>query len=131
MNLTDEIERDARQKRLLEQERLILEVTERICAIMEGQKITRSCLARRLNRSKGYVSQLLDGSRNMTLRTLADVLTALDRRAEFVTRPRDDVRSIVSTPLEFLKTPSSCGVLWRCDHETSDEWEPQDYAVAG
>jgi transcriptional regulator with XRE-family HTH domain len=131
MNLTDEIEKDARQKRLLEQERLILQVTERICAIMEEQKVTRSCLAKRLNRSKGYVSQLLDGSRNMTLRTLADVLTALERRGEFQARPRAPVHSVVNTQFEFLRIPSSCGSLWRCSDETSDEWDPQDYAVAG
>ena len=83
-NLTDRLERSPKEKRLLEQERLILEVTELICGIMEEERISRSELAKRLQKSKGHVSQLLDGSRNMTLRTLAEILSALGRRGSVV-----------------------------------------------
>ena len=65
-------------KRLYEQERAILEVTELICKLMERQNVSKSELARRLGKSKAYVTQLLDGRANMTLRTISDVLFALD-----------------------------------------------------
>ena len=59
---------------------LIMEVTESICEILEKEKITRKELASRLNKTKGYVSQLLNGDRNMTLGTLAEILYVLERR---------------------------------------------------
>lgn len=63
---------------LVSQEELILEFTEAICFAMNSRKISRTALSQRLNKSKSFVSQLLNGERNMTLRTLADVLGALD-----------------------------------------------------
>ncbi len=66
--------------KLVAQERLITEVTEEIWAAMEEAGISKSELASRLGATKGYVSQVLGGSRNMTLRTLADVCHALGKR---------------------------------------------------
>lgn len=65
-------------ERLLAQERLILDATEAIVALLEERGVTRQELAVRLGKSKGFVSQLLSGERNMTLRTLADLGYALD-----------------------------------------------------
>jgi transcriptional regulator with XRE-family HTH domain len=66
-------------ERLLAQERLILDATEAIVELLEEQKISRQELARRLGKSKSFVSQLLSGERNMTLRTLADLGYVLGR----------------------------------------------------
>lgn len=66
-------------ERLLAQERLILDATEAIVGLLEEQGVSRQELARRLGKSKGFVSQLLSGERNMTLRTLADLGYALGR----------------------------------------------------
>jgi transcriptional regulator with XRE-family HTH domain len=66
-------------ERLLAQERLILGATEAIVRLLEEQGVSRQELARRLGKSKGFVSQLLSGERNMTLRTLADLGHALGR----------------------------------------------------
>lgn len=63
--------------KLWQQERCIFEATERLCELMELHRVSRSELAKRLGKSKGYVTQLLDGSANMTLRTLSDVYLAL------------------------------------------------------
>jgi transcriptional regulator with XRE-family HTH domain len=65
--------------RLYQQEKAIHAVTELICEVMDQQGVSRTELARRLGKSKAYVSQMLDGSANMTLRTIADVFTALGR----------------------------------------------------
>lgn len=66
-------------ERLLAQERLILDATEAIVGLLEDQGVTRQELAARLGKSKGFISQLLSGERNMTLRTLADLGHALGR----------------------------------------------------
>jgi transcriptional regulator with XRE-family HTH domain len=69
--------------RLVEQESLILEATETICQLMEELGVTRAALAERTGTSKGYITQLLSGRRNMTLRTLADLAYALEHRLTF------------------------------------------------
>ena len=74
-------------ERLLAEERLILEATEAVIALLDEQGISRQELARRLGKSKGFVSQLLSGERNMTLRTLANLGHALDRRFGVVAQP--------------------------------------------
>jgi transcriptional regulator with XRE-family HTH domain len=68
---------DPEFRRLLAQEELILEVTETICDLLENEKVSRKELADRLGKSKGFVSQLLNGGRNLTLRTVADILHGL------------------------------------------------------
>ena len=68
---------DPEFRKLLAQEELILEVTETICELLEKEKISRKELADRLGKSKGFVSQLLNGGRNLTLRTVADILHVL------------------------------------------------------
>jgi len=64
-------------RRLLRQEELILEVTEALSEALEQQRVTKAALAARLGRSKAFVTQILAGGRNLTLRTLADVADAL------------------------------------------------------
>jgi UDP-N-acetylmuramate dehydrogenase len=68
---------DPEFRKLLAQEELILEVTETICELLENEKISRKELADRLGKTKGFVSQLLNGGRNLTLRTVADILHVL------------------------------------------------------
>jgi len=74
-------------RRLFNQETFILEVTESICKYMNENNISRTELARRLDRTKGFVSQVLNGSRNVTLRTLADILWALGCEPRFQVVP--------------------------------------------
>ena len=56
---------------------LIMDVTEAICGILESEGIERKELAVRIGKTKSYVSQVLNGSRNMTLATVADIALAL------------------------------------------------------
>jgi len=75
-------------ERLVSEEALILEATEAICERMEQDSgLTRKTLAKRLGKSKGFVTQILAGDRNMTLRTLARLAAALDCRAEVKLTP--------------------------------------------
>lgn len=70
----------AENRRLLRQEDLILEMTELLSAAMEDERITKSELAKRLGKTKGFVTQVLSGNRNLTLRTIADIADALGFR---------------------------------------------------
>jgi len=65
-------------RRLFEQERVILDVTEMICKLMERANISRKELAEMLGTSQANVTQMLNGTRNMTLRTVSDVLFSMD-----------------------------------------------------
>jgi plasmid maintenance system antidote protein VapI len=71
---------------LLQQERLILEVTELLSAALEESGLTKSGLAHRLGKTKGFVSQLFSGSRNLTLRTISDVADTLGVTISFQTK---------------------------------------------
>ena len=66
--------------RLVRQEELILQVTETLTQALDDAGVTRAELAKRLGKSPGFVSQVLGGGRNLTLRTLADIASALSLR---------------------------------------------------
>lgn len=66
--------------RLAAQELLITEVAEAIWAALEDAGVTKTELATRMGATKSYVSQVLSGSRNMTLRTLSDICFALGKK---------------------------------------------------
>ncbi len=79
--LLDKYMEDPEFARLMAQGDLIMEVTETLCELLEKEKISRKELADRLGKTKGFVSQLLNGGRNLTLRTVADILHVLGYRA--------------------------------------------------
>jgi antitoxin component HigA of HigAB toxin-antitoxin module len=73
MTLIERLTSTPEDKRLFEQERVIFEVTELISKLMEEQNVSKADLARMLRTSKANVTQMLDGRRNMTLRSIVDV----------------------------------------------------------
>lgn len=75
-------------QRLFEQERLLVEAAELLTEILENRKVTRAQLAQRLRKSKAFITQVLRGNHNMTLRTLADLFGALDLRIVMNAEPR-------------------------------------------
>jgi transcriptional regulator with XRE-family HTH domain len=75
------LEESTSGRRILEQERLIVEVTETIAGLMADQNLSRSELATRIGKSRSFVTKLLGGTNNFTLRTLGDVFMALGRSA--------------------------------------------------
>jgi transcriptional regulator with XRE-family HTH domain len=75
---------DPEFRKLLAQEELILEVTETICELLKNEAVSRKELAERLGKSKGFISQLLNGGRNLTLRTVADILHVLGYKVSLI-----------------------------------------------
>lgn len=76
-NIADQHLDSDEERRLFAQDAAMLAAAGAIDLAMEKAGITRSELARRLGRTAGFVSQVLSGSRNMTVRTLADFAYAL------------------------------------------------------
>ena len=64
---------DPEFQRLLSVETLAAEASEVIARLMAEQNLSKADLARRLNKSRAWVTQLLSGKANMTVRTLAEV----------------------------------------------------------
>lgn len=71
-------------RRLLRQEELILDVTCTLAEALDREGMMKTSLAQNLGRTKGFVSQLLAGGRNLTLRTIADMADALGYRVKVV-----------------------------------------------
>jgi transcriptional regulator with XRE-family HTH domain len=64
-------------ERLVAQEMLIESATEKLLELMEREGVSKAELARRIGKSRPFITQVMDGSRNMTLRTVADLAFAL------------------------------------------------------
>jgi transcriptional regulator with XRE-family HTH domain len=77
--LSEWLSTDERRMEFAEEE-LIVDAAEEIWSAMEKAKVTKSELAERLGKSKAFISQLLNGSRNMTLRSLADIAHSIGFR---------------------------------------------------
>lgn len=67
-------------RKVYAQEGLILEATEGVWEALERRAWNKKQLAAALGTSRAYVTQLLNGSRNMTLRTLSDIALSLGMR---------------------------------------------------
>lgn len=66
----------------LRQEELIVEVTEALARALRSSGLKQSELAERMGKTKGFVSQIMSGGNNLTLRTLADVAGAIGCRVQ-------------------------------------------------
>jgi transcriptional regulator with XRE-family HTH domain len=72
------------EKKLFVRDDFIFNVTEDILCIMEEKNISKTKLAILLGKNKSYITQVLSGSRNMTLGSLSDICFALGVTPELV-----------------------------------------------
>ena len=79
---------DPEFRRLLSVEALAAQTSEVIARLMAEQNVSKADLARRLNKSRSWVTQLLSGKTNMTVRTLAEVAYTLDAEVKLHTQPQ-------------------------------------------
>lgn len=63
--------------KVLAQEGLIIDIQEEICGLMKVNNISRVELTKRMGKTKGFMTQILNSGRNLTLRTIADIFVAL------------------------------------------------------
>lgn len=59
-------------------EKFISECTEVLARVMEERKVTKAEVARKMGKSRAWMTQLLNGGRNVTARTIAEVAFELD-----------------------------------------------------
>jgi transcriptional regulator with XRE-family HTH domain len=69
--------------RLVCQEEFILEVTEALSRALADSGMNQSKLAEKLGCTRGFVSQVFAGGRNLTLRTVSDIAVALGAKPKF------------------------------------------------
>lgn len=81
-------------RRLVAQERLIVEAAELVSEAADRRGASRAELSRRIGVKAAEVSQRLGGRRNLTLRSLADMLHVLDFDVELRLRDRRVERSV-------------------------------------
>lgn len=67
---------------IVAQEELIVDTMEWLCETMGKYGVSRSDLAKELGVSKSRITKILNGSNNVTLRTLSDLFNALGVRIE-------------------------------------------------
>ncbi len=65
-------------RKALAVESLILDASEAIAKLMEDRNVSKAELARRMHKSRAWITQLMSGRNNMTIRTLAEVAYELD-----------------------------------------------------
>jgi len=79
---------DARRMPEFWEEGAITAFTEALWAAMAEQDITRTDLARRLGTSQAYVTRVLSGNANFTLKTMTKLAFALGMQLDVGLRPQ-------------------------------------------
>jgi len=74
--------KNQKDEQLLKQEETILAITEEIWGAMEAKNITKAELAEKIGCSRSFMTQVLSGSRNMTLATLSKICEVLELKIE-------------------------------------------------
>jgi transcriptional regulator with XRE-family HTH domain len=74
-------DKQARQE--FEQEKLVADFTEELARIKESRGLSNKEFAKALGYSPSYISQLLSGERNISLRTAAKIMFKLGKVLEF------------------------------------------------
>jgi transcriptional regulator with XRE-family HTH domain len=75
---------------------LVLDISEQISVRMQQCGVRSAELAHRLGVSRSYISQLLSGKPNMTMRTLVGVAHALGQRVQIELRDHETVDELDS-----------------------------------
>jgi len=68
-------------------------VTAQILNIMKEKHESKATLAKELGFSKGHISRVLSGDRNMTLDTISDIAMALGVDIEFTMKAKKETRN--------------------------------------
>lgn len=69
---------DPEFRRLFAMEALAAEASELIARLMAERNLSKAELARKIGKSRSWITQLLSGKTNMTVCTLAEVVNAMD-----------------------------------------------------
>jgi len=79
-------------RRLYAIEGLVTDAAELVAQLMEEQGVTKAELACRLGKSRAWITQLLSGSANMTIRTFAELVYELGAEVKLSAQLRKESR---------------------------------------
>jgi transcriptional regulator with XRE-family HTH domain len=71
-------------------EKILIQLGEDICRLMQDQQISRADVAERLGVSRAYVTRVLNGNPNLTIKTLLKLSDALGRELAISFAPKPD-----------------------------------------
>lgn len=94
-------------------EAFVLDASEVIARAMKEKQVSRAELARRMGKSRAWITQVLSGRSNFTLRTLAEIAWSLGVELKLQEK----------MPAAESKTPVSVD-LWRFGAQASAKLEP-------
>jgi transcriptional regulator with XRE-family HTH domain len=136
----DLLMKDPEYRRLYALEALVTDAAELVARLMEEQRVNKAELARRLEKSRAWVTQLLSGKANMTIRTLAEVVYALRAEVRLSTQAQMSQHGETSLQQQWtvaFETPCS-GNIWKVKPEPEFSladlapavWAKRDYVEA-
>ena len=79
---------------------LVLGLNEQVVSRMEAMGLRRSDIARRMGVSRAYITRILKGNPNLTLRSIAALSVALDTRPIIALQPCRTVGEFVNWRLQ-------------------------------
>ncbi|MBX9658875.1 MAG: helix-turn-helix domain-containing protein [Nitrospiraceae bacterium] len=69
-------------------EKILFEVAEQVCKLIESQGMTRSELAKRLGVTPAYITKILNGNPNLTIKSLLMLSEALGQTLDIHFEPK-------------------------------------------
>ncbi len=78
-------------------EKVLFDVAEQVCKLIESQGVSRSELAQRLAVTPAYVTKLLNGNPNLTIKTLLKLSDALGQTLDIRFAPKLEVAQSTTT----------------------------------
>jgi transcriptional regulator with XRE-family HTH domain len=86
-NEYEDLMQDEKFRRLFAMESLAAEASELIARLMAEQNLSKADLARKLGKTRSWITQLLSGKTNMTVCTLAEIANALNAEVKLQAQP--------------------------------------------
>lgn len=117
------IESDKEYEKEFRRQELIIEVAEAVSKRMEEKQVKRSALAKLLGKTTSFVTQILTGSRNMTLSTVSDLAFALDAKVRIEISDSSDDNGWNFDGIDYLVSPLKTrqGETTACNDENYHE----------
>lgn len=81
------------------------EIFRQVTAYLKDNKITQNQFAEQLGVSKGYVSQVMKGEFNYTLKKLIELSLAVGKAPIIGFKPLDEITPIVNNEASFTEPP--------------------------
>lgn len=101
-------------------EEVIVDFTEEICRLMEEEGIDRSELAERLGVSRAFITKILNGNPNLTLKTMMKLSMALNREFNIKMPPKGFATTQLYVSVKNIPYQSKPSIPWRMSKAVND-----------